>query len=399
MIQKNNLKNYLFNEYNNDNISYASTNKDSNRQSSIKRNNYFNFFRNKNDLKNNYKYEEEKVKEKKINNNSIRIHSYINTKLFNENKYTNDNDTKIISGTQNNYYSKEYSYFNNDKNQKNFSLISKTMNILNLKKGNIKKDISQFNFNNYLSFRHNKKNKRKEFMKYEVNMKINKTQPIITNKSNHFNKKTENQKYDKKKSINRSVNNNYDFNKEKKKLELIKKQYIKNIKNTQILFHDIKHKMSNITEYQKNILHLNNKCLKHSALSQIDNLKKYKEENKTNLQEYKLKKNQMIKRPFSCNDYLSNKKISKSVRKKLLNSELINKKEKREKSVKNKINNIKKYNNINSKCCNSLRLFNKIYEKNKESKFNFYNHLNKTINNNKIYKRYYSQNISTNSKL
>ena len=47
----------------------------------------------------------------------------------------------------------------------------------------------------------------------------------------------------------------------------MKKQYIKNLKSAHALFHDIKNKMSNISEFQKNILELNNKCLKYSSLS------------------------------------------------------------------------------------------------------------------------------------
>ena len=78
----------------------------------------------------------------------------------------------------------------------------------------------------------------------------------------------------------------YEINKDKKvNFYNYLKQKIKNnniIKKSQIIFHDIKEKMSNISHYQNNILELNNKCLKYSSLSREDNLKKYKEENKRN---------------------------------------------------------------------------------------------------------------------
>ena len=175
----------------------------------------------------------------------------------------------------------------------------------------------------------------------------------------------------------------------------MKKQYIKNIKSTHALFHDIKNKMSNINEFQKNILELNNKSLKYSSLSQEDNLKKYKEENRKNLKEYKLKKIEVItKRPFSCNDIKSKRKNLKMVKKKILNEKVMNKIEKREKDIKEKLNNIKNYNNINIQCYNSLRFFNEVLNDNKEKKSKFYNYIKQKANKN----RYFSQNVSVNKK-
>ena len=178
----------------------------------------------------------------------------------------------------------------------------------------------------------------------------------------------------------------------------MKKQYIKSIKSTHALFHDIKNKMSNISEFQKNILDLNNKCLKYSYLSQEDNLKKYKEENKRNLREYKLKKSEIItKRPFSCNDIKKKKKKKnlKMVKEKIFSEKIINKVEKKEKEIKEKLNNIKNDNNINIQCHNSLRFFNEVLNDNKEKKSNFYNYIKQKANKN----RYFSQNISDNIKI
>ena len=177
----------------------------------------------------------------------------------------------------------------------------------------------------------------------------------------------------------------------------MKKQYIKNLKSAHALFHDIKNKMSNISEFQKNILELNNKCLKYSSLSREDNLKKYKEENKRNLREYKLKKNEInTKRPFSCNDIKrkNKKKNLKMVKKKIFSEKIMNKVEKREKNIKEKLNNIKNYNNINIQCYNMLRFFNEVLNDNKEKKSNFYNYIKQKANKN----RYFSQNISANIK-
>lgn len=399
MLHKSNID-YIFHfDYVNENESCASTNKDSNMASSIKGNNYYNFFRNSNEIKRNPEYKDYDNKENGLNNNNIKIQSYISQKNNKENKIK---ISKNPSRTKSNYYPKRYSYFNNYKKNNVFrnSLINKTINVLNLKKGTFNQKISKFEFNNYSSFRHNQINlKKKAPEKIKFNEKINRTQNFIKNKKIDLSKNV-GAKTDKKKNTNTEYSNKkYDFNNEKKKLELIKKQYIKNIKNTKIIFHDIKHKMSNITEYQKNILDLNNKCLKYTSLSQEDNLRKYKEENIKNLNEYKLKKEEIMKRPFSCDDKKEKRKKNKKVKKKILNVELMNKREKREKELKEKFNNIKNYNNIKSKCYNSLRFFNEILDKNKEKKMNFHKHLKEKINNNKIQKRYFSQNISAKIKL
>ena len=155
--------------------------------------------------------------------------------------------------------------------------------------------------------------------------------------------------------------------------------------------------MINITELQKNILELNNKCLKYSSLSQEDNLRKYKEENKKNLKEYKFKKNQIVKRPFSCNDIEEKKKNSKNIKKQILSVKVINKRKKRENDIKKKLYNIKNNNNINIKCYNSLRFFNEVLNENKEKKLHFYNYLKQKKNNNKY--RYYSPNFRSNIKM
>ena len=190
-----------------------------------------------------------------------------------------------------------------------------------------------------------------------------------------------------------------DFNKEKAKILLLKNQYINNIKNTHILFHDIKNKMGSITEFQKNILELNKKCVKYLALSKEDNLKKYKDENNKKLNEYKLKKNQITKRPFSCNDAIGKKKKKKKIlKKKIFSEEVTNRKEKRGNCIREKNNN-KKYDNINKKCYNSLRFFDEILKENQEKKLNFYSYLKQKINNNKFKNKYYSENNSIDIKL
>ena len=158
--------------------------------------------------------------------------------------------------------------------------------------------------------------------------------------------------------------------------------------------------MSNITEFQKNILELNKKSLKYLTLSKEDNLKKYKDENKEKLNVYKLKKNQITKRPFSCNDKIEIKKKKKTiVKKKVLSEEVVNRARKRGNFIKEKINNIKKYDNINSICYKSLRFCNEILKENQEKKLNFYNYLKQKVNNNKIKNKYYSENITINMEL
>ena len=382
-------------DYTNESLSFASTNKDSNMTSSHKGNNFYNnFFRNKNSLKRQYDYNDLEENEKKTNINNIKIQSYIVNK---ENK----NEKNIESSKINyNYYPKEYSSFNyyykiyNGKN----SLINKIINILNLKKENLKQYKSKIVSSNFLSYKQNKKVQKKENAKDKLNEKKNKSQQIIKSKTDNFSKNYWINNNGKKNANNINTNKKFDINKEKKVIELMKKQYIKNIKSTHALFHDIKNKMSNISEFQKNILELNNKCLKYSSLSREDNLKKYKEENKRNLREYKLKKNEInTKRPFSCNDIKrkNKKKNLKMVKKKIFSEKIMNKVEKREKDIKEKLNNIKNYNNINIQCYNSLRFFNEVLNDNKEKKSNFYNYIKQKANKN----RYFSQNISANIKI
>ena len=397
MLKKSSFGHFFNIDYMNENESCASTNKDSNMTSSIKGNNYYNFFRNNNCFKS--KYEDNEKKENATNINNIRIHSYLSN-IVNKEK-TNGNN-KNSSRMKYNYYPKAYSNFNNYNKQNSIktSLINKTMNVLKLKKGTINQKKPKYDFNNYFSFRHNQKNQRKVHEKKKINEKINRTQPIIKNKNNIFSKKAVVNDDNKKNSDNKNNNKNKcDFNYEKKKLILIKKQYIKNIKNAQILFHDIKSKMSNISEFQKNILELNNKCLKYTSLSQEDNLKKYREENKRNLNEYALKNKQLAKRPFSCDDYNNKKTNPKKVKQKILKAEIINKRDKRVNKIKEKLDKIKDYNNIKSKCYNSLRFHNEILSKNEGKKLNFYNKLKQKINDIKNKKKYFSQNISGNIKI
>ena len=398
MFHKTNTSHFSNIDYANESLSFASTNKDSNMTSSQKGNSYYNFFRNKNSLKRKYDCNDFEENEKGANINNIRIQSYLCQIVNKENK--NEKNSKS-SRMNYNYHPKDYYssfnaiYKNNiDKN----SLINKTINILNLKKETHKQNKAKIVSSNFLSFKQNKNKKiqKKANAKKKLDEKNNNSQRIIKTKNANISENHGIKHKDKKNTNNVDVKKKFDINKEKKVIELMKKQYIKNIKSTHALFHDIKNKMSNINEFQKNILELNNKSLKYSSLSQEDNLKKYKEENRKNLKEYKLKKIEVItKRPFSCNDIKSKRKTLKMVKKKILNEKVINKIEKREKDIKEKLNNIKNYNNINIQCYNSLRFFNEVLNNNKEKKSKFYNYIKQKANKN----RYFSQNVSVNIKI
>ena len=397
MFQNNNWSHFFNIDYINENESLASTNKDSNTTSSYKGNNFYNFFRNKNNIKKKYEYEFDEKENKPQSN--IKIQSYMSHII---NKTKNKENNKSISRTKNDYYPKALSNYNNYKKpsiHKNV-LIKKTMNVLNLKKGTINQNVSKFEISNYLSSKQNKKNKRKAPEKKMLNDKVNRTQPIKLHKQFTISKTKDLQKDNKKNSNNVMINNNkFDLGNEKKKIELIKKQYIKNIKNSHILFHDIKEKMNNITHYQNNILDLNNKSLKYSALSQEDNLKKYKEENIKNLKNYQLKKEQIKRRPFSCEDKKEKGKKARKFRKKILSAEMKDRREKREKEINDKIGKIKNYNIIKNKCYNSLRFYNELLDINKDKKQNFYNYLKQKLNNNKVKQKYLSQNASAKIKI
>ena len=391
--------NHFFNiDYMNENESLASTNKDSNTTSSYKGNNFYNFFRNKNNKKKKYEYIFDE-QENKPQMNNIKIQSYMSHIV---NKTKNKENNKSISRTKNDYYPNALSNVNNYKNPliHKKALIKKTMNVLNLIKGTINPNISKIDISNYLSFKQSKKNKRKAPEKKMLNDKANRTQQIKIHKQFTINKTKDPKKNNKKNTNNVVVNNNqFDLGNEKKKIELIKKQYIKNIKSSYILFHDIREKMNNITHYQKNILDMNNKSLKYSALSQEDNLKKYKEENIKNLKSYKLKKEQIRKRPFSCEVKKEKDKKAKKFRKKILSAEMLDRKEKREKEINDKIVKIKNYNIIKNKCYNNLRFYNELLDINKDKKQSFYNYLKQKLNNNIAKKKYFSQNVSAKIKL
>ena len=399
MLQKGKHSFFFNNDYMNDNESWASTNKDSNVTTSIKGNSSYNFFRDKNIFQRKHGNDNNFIeKEIKRNMKIINIPSFID-KI--PDKANQNENNKILSKMNNNYSPKSFSNFNNynKNNNKKNSLLNQTVNILNLKKANFKQNMPKFIFQNYLTFKPNRK-EQKEPIKKKFKEKINKSQSIITNKKKYFPIKVVIKNNHKKKTKRISTNEKIDFNEEKEKISLLKNQYINNIKNTHILFHDIKNKMSNITEFQKNILELNKKSLKYLTLSKEDNLKKYKDENKEKLNVYKLKKNQITKRPFSCNDKIEIKKKKKTiVKKKVLSEEVVNRARKRGNFIKEKINNIKKYDNINSICYKSLRFCNEILKENQEKKLNFYIYLKQKVNNNKIKNKYYSENITINMEL
>ena len=381
MLHKNSINQFFNFNYLKENDSYVSTNKDSNIISSIKGTNYYNLFRKKNNLKNKKNdFEEEKNEKSKI----FGIHDYIykNKKKTNHKNYTT---------ARNDYYPNNSSKFNNfyKSNYTKDSIINRTMRVLSLQKGNMNSDISMFDTNRCFLINYYNRRKIKNLKKKKLNENFNKTQLLKENKKI----------FDENKVLKKNNNNNTaksDFKNEQKKLELIKKQYIKNIKKSQILFHDVKEKMNNITLYQNNILSINNKTLKYSNLSQEDNLKKYKEENNKYLKDFKSKNNHTKKRPLSCgNNKLDNNNMKK-LRKKILNSQLISGKEKRENDLNSKIDRIINYNNIKNKCFNRLRFYNAILDANNDKKIIFYNNYlkQKFKNNNVFKKRYYCNNIS-----
>ena len=339
--------------------------------SSIKGNNYYSSFRINNSIKRNNNNKETDLKAYSINN---RIHSYMNQIINKEKKYEYENEkgSNIIFNYNQNT-SSNINYFNK-RNQDKFSLINKTKNILNIKNANIKKDLLKYDFKNYFTHKHNNINKRKLHDKKILNEKKNKTQSIRINKKQNFSRDIEDKNF-----INKTSNNNFDLNEEKNKIDLIKKQQIKKINNTKIIFHDIKLKMCNIQRYQNKILEINKKSLKYSDLISSDNLMKYKEENKKNLKEYKSKKNQKNKRPLSCNT--KNNKIKnnnkKFIKKRIFSAEIgnKNKKEIRNLSLKEKLRKIDKYDNIRNHFYNSLKYYNDLLDKNKDKKQKILNRL------------------------
>ena len=382
MLHKNSLNQFCNISYLKENDSCASTNKDSNMTSSIKGNDYYNLFRKKNNLKNNKNDFEEEKKEK---SNIFSLHDYMNK---NKKKEINKN----YATARNDYYSNGLSKFNNfyKSNYSKNSIINRTMRVLSLQKGNINSDISMLDTNKCFLINYYNRRKIKEFKKKKLNEQCNKTQLLKENKKLYH--KNNDNKGPKK---NNNNNAKSDFNNEQKKLELIKKQYIKNFKKTQIIFHDIKEKMNNITLYQNNILEINNKTLKYSNLSQEDNLKKYKEENNKNLKELKSKNNHNKRRPLSCGNNKIDNNNMKKLRKKILNSQLINEKEKRENDVNSQIDKIRNYNNIKNKCFNRLRFYNALLDTNNDKKINFSNYLKQKFKTNSIIKKkYYNHNIS-----
>ena len=86
-----------------------------------------------------------------------------------------------------------------------------------------------------------------------------------------------------KKVGNNEITKNIKINSINEKIE--KSKFCSNENKPTIKKVNSENKIVNNNIFQKNILELNNKCLKYSSLSQKNNLKKYKEENKRNLRE------------------------------------------------------------------------------------------------------------------
>ena len=111
MSQKNSLNNFFCIDYMKENESCASTNKDSNMTSSIKGNNYHNFFRNTNYLK---KMKNEYEEEKKEKSNILRIQDYMSKNADKRNTFKNKKIPKRIKNNYPNCLSKFNTFiFNN----------------------------------------------------------------------------------------------------------------------------------------------------------------------------------------------------------------------------------------------------------------------------------------------
>ena len=341
------------------------------------------------------------------NKNNINIFKNKNT-IKKGNKNYNGNTTQYNnkSGYKKNEILKNYNLLKND--NFNSDIKNKTIQILSLntKEENNNKDKEDINkYTNYIFSKRsrNKKSTIIKDIKKNNNNNINNNHNLYNTRSCNKNGKLIQKnvfKYNDNSNQNIQENNKINFDTEKKNLELIKKQYVTNTVYAQEIFCDLKNNMNNINYYQKNIIDLNDKCLKHSDLVE-DNLFKYRKENYDNLKKYKPKKdnkqfayrslsyNTNIKKDKNINKNKKGKNFDKN-KKKHLSAENIKREEikkNREKQVNNRVLSVIKNNYDNTNMGNCLNYYNNLLKDNQEKKNLFCNQLeykSKQIENNYI---------------
>ncbi len=201
--------------------------------------------------------------------------------------------------------------------------------------------------------------------------------------------------------------NKINFDNNKKKIELIKKQYI----NSTIRTHEIKFNYNNnmrkILYHQDNILDLKDISINYPDLIK-DNLFKYRKENQENLKIYKSKKEnqKLIRRPLSYNPNAKNiikdkeKKTTKRVkqndnnkkRKRCMSAENIKReeiKQMRENLINKRVLSVFKNDDDNNNIGKCLDYYNNLLKENQDKKNIFYNQLDfksKQIENNWVNK-------------
>ena len=319
---------------------------------------------------------------KNNNNNSKKIFNLKNDYYCNYIKISDKLNNKEIN-VQNEYnlYPLKYRKFNGN----NSSIINKTLNILNLKSKE-NNDCCKNNSQSFINKNFNKmKNRVKKVIKKRNNSEIYNDRKIFnSNKIQKSKNLIMKNIFNNNSSVNKRTNNLYedkkiDFDSKKKKLELIKQQYIANIINTQKIIHEFKDKFNKIDFDKNNILDLNKKCLKYSDLVQPDNLYKYREENNKNLQKYKPKQNykSINKRPLSYNKIINKKQNNNNNKMNYRNNFNIKKKNYlsadniKRKGIKERKHKSKKV--INNRVLNVLR---NEYKKNKmKDNLEYYNYL------------------------
>ena len=356
----------------------------------------------------------------KTNNNNYNLKENKKTEISLKNLYPFNNYY-----CQNSYISQHNNLFFGD----NSPIKNKTKNILSLNfensnmnnKHKIKRNSSNYH---YKSERKNKliNKKTKSNKTNENGLELNYKKMLNTDKSIKnkklintiiFNSNISNRIKPQKKEEQKKID--IDFETEKNKLKLIKKQYIYSTYNALDKIYLIKNNMNKINLYQNNIIDLNNKCAKYPDLIKQDNLQKYREENKKNLKKYnsldnitndktKLKaknKKAISSRPQSYN--IKNKivrKDKKNVKKmnaknkndnksRCFSAEILKRKEikkEREKKINNRIICVLKNDYENNIIGNRLDYCNYLLKENEEKKQMFYNQLenkSKQIENNK----------------
>ena len=378
--------------------------------------NFYSFLNSCKEKRNNNIYDNSIKNMTKIENikKSIPMKNKNNINIF-RNKRAIKKTNKIYNGNTTQYNNKS-GYKKNEILLKNYNLLkndnfnsdikSKTIQILSLntKEENNNKDKEDINKYTHHNFSKISRNKKSTIIKdIKKNNNINNNHSLYNTGSYNKNEKYIQKnvfKYNDNSNQNMQEDNKPNFDMDKKNLELIKKQYVANTICAQEIFCDLKNNMNNINYYQKNILDLNDKCLKHSDLVE-DNLFKYRKENYDNLKKYKPKKEnkQFSYGPLSYNTNIKkDKNIKKNKKgknfaknkKKYLSAENIKREEikkNREKQINNKVLSVIKNNYDNINMGNCLNYYNHLLKDNQEKKNLFCNQLeykSKQIENNYI---------------